>query len=974
MGSWNVPKQPGERKQVPPATQTTQPVGAEPLPPTTLEAALQELGEALERETATSEILQAISMSPTDIRPVLEAIVENARRFCAAEDALVMLPDGDHMRLAAHRGPVPVASDLRYPNDGTSVSSGAFLEARTIVVQDLQTSTEFPLGAQNARSEGYHASLVAPLLREGVAVGTIALRRFDTRQFTRRQIELLETFAAQAAIAIENVRLFNATNEALAQQTAVAEVLKTISRSALDLQSVLDTVVENAAQLCDADAAWVTSPSVERRLMAFSSGVPLERRRAALETRPPTSRTLGVMQQVYATGKTSHIADIETDPELNAAAYVVRGMGGRTVLAVPVLREGHPIAGIVLTRTQVRPFSDREVELAETFASQAGIAIENVRLFNETKEALEQQTATSEVLKAISDSGFDLQPMFDQMLSKAVQLCRADFGALYHLSREGEVLATVNIPSELLVQNREATRRTASEGPNRKLLGGRVRLEQATVHIPDISLDRELERRPGDAYEQLSVRAILGVPMHRAGEIQGILTLWKTEPGPFSESAIALVEAFADQAVIAIENVRLFNETKEALEQQTATSEVLKVIAASPSDIAPVLNAIAESAARFCAAENAMVAIQDEDGLLHPRAHVGPISTDVPPWAVDGTSVSGRSIVEGRTIQVADLQASGDEYPLGSAQAKEFGFHTILAAPMIRDGRGIGALLLRRSEVRPFSDKQVELVGIFADQAVIAIENVRLITEIQTKSGQLEAASRHKSEFLANMSHELRTPLNAIIGFSEVLEQRMFGELNERQAEYTHDIATSGRHLLNLVNEILDLAKVEAGRMELEPSAFAPAETIRGALGFVRERAAEHRITLEADLPENLGILVADERKVRQILLNLLSNAVKFTPDGGRVTLRAQQRGGELEIAVQDTGIGIASADLPRVFEEFQQVGPTTERSREGTGLGLTLAKRFVELHGGRLWVESEVGTGTTFTFAIPMDRAAAAR
>jgi len=798
MGSWNVPKQPGERKQVPPATQTTQPVGAEPLPPTTLEAALQELGEALERETATSEILQAISMSPTDIRPVLEAIVENARRFCAAEDALVMLPEGDDMRLAAHRGPVPVANDLRYPNDGTSVSSGAFLEARTIVVQDLQTSTEFPLGAQNARSEGYHASLVAPLLREGVAVGTIALRRFDTRQFTRRQIELLETFAAQAAIAIENVRLFNATNEALAQQTAVAEVLKTISRSALDLQSVLDTVVENAAQLCNADAAWVTSPtSVERRLVAFSAGVPLERRRAALETRPPTSGRLGVMQQVYATGKTSHIADIETDPELNAAGYVVRGMGGRTVLAVPILREGHPIAGIVLTRGQVRPFSDREVELAETFASQAGIAIENVRLFNETKEALEQQTATS---------------------------------------------------------------------------------------------------------------------------------------------------------------------------------EVLKVIAASPSDIAPVLNAIAESAARFCAAENAMVAIQDEGGLLHPRAHVGPISTNVPPWAVDETSVSGRSIIEGRTIQVADLQASGDEYPLGSAQAKEFGFHTILAAPMIRDGRGIGALLLRRSEVRPFSDKQVELVGIFADQAVIAIENVRLITEIQAKSGQLEAASRHKSEFLANMSHELRTPLNAIIGFSEVLEQRMFGELNERQAEYTRDIATSGRHLLNLVNEILDLAKVEAGRMELEPSAFAPAETIRGALGFVRERAAEHRITLEADLPENLGILVADERKVRQILLNLLSNAVKFTPDGGRVTLRAQQRGGELEIAVQDTGIGISRDDLPRVFEEFQQVGPTTERSREGTGLGLTLAKRFVELHGGRDWGGGEGGLGKAFTFAVPLDPATAPR
>ena len=298
----------------------------------------------------------------------------------------------------------------------------------------------------------------------------------------------------------------------------------------------------------------------------------------------------------------------------------------------------------------------------------------------------------------------------------------------------------------------------------------------------------------------------------------------------------------------------------------------------------------------------------------------------------------------------------------------------------MRDGRGIGVLFLRRGEVRPFSDKQVELVKVFADQAVIAIENVRLISEIQAKSAQLEranrdlaAASRHKSEFLANMSHELRTPLNAIIGFSDVLGQRLFGELNERQAEYTQDIASSGRHLLDLVNEILDLSKIEAGRMELEPSEFALVDTIRGALAFVRERAARHSIDLTEDLAGDLGTVAADERKVRQVLLNLLSNAVKFTPDGGMISVGAWRRDGEVEVAVRDTGIGIAREDQAKVFDEFQQVGKPSDRSREGTGLGLTLAKRFIELHGGRIWVESEVGAGTTFTFAIPVVAAAEA-
>ena len=333
--------------------------------------------------------------------------------------------------------------------------------------------------------------------------------------------------------------------------------------------------------------------------------------------------------------------------------------------------------------------------------------------------------------------------------------------------------------------------------------------------------------------------------------------------------------------------------------------------------------------------------------------------------SMQGRSLMGELYRKGEVLNIADIQAN-QEFFENSPTVRRTGSRSVLGVPVRSEGRVLGAFILSRVTVRPFNDREVQLVETFADQAAIAINNVTLFNEVQETSRQLEVASRHKSEFLANMSHELRTPLNAIIGFSDVLEQRMFGELNAQQIDYVRDISGSGRHLLTLVNEILDLAKVEAGRMELEPSEFALEETIRGAIAFVRERAVQHRIELVTDVAPGTGTLVADERKIRQVLLNLLSNAVKFTPDGGRVSVSCRRDGSEIELSVQDTGIGIGPEDLPKVFEEFQQVGGPSERAHEGTGLGLTLAKRFIELHGGRLWVDSEVGKGTTFTFRIP--------
>jgi signal transduction histidine kinase len=335
-----------------------------------------------------------------------------------------------------------------------------------------------------------------------------------------------------------------------------------------------------------------------------------------------------------------------------------------------------------------------------------------------------------------------------------------------------------------------------------------------------------------------------------------------------------------------------------------------------------------------------------------------------PPRLGDG--VVGRAAASREPVQIPNILEERTYAPRMREMLERFGFRASLAVPLLREDRIIGGLVVRRKSTGEFRPEVIELLKTFATQSVLAIQNARLFREIEDKSCQIEAANRHKSEFLANMSHELRTPLNAIIGFSEVLGERMFGELNEKQAEYTDDILSSGRHLLSLINEILDLSKVEAGRMELELATFDLPLAIDNARTFVRERATKHGINLDVTVDERLGDFVGDERKIKQILLNLLSNAVKFTPEGGRIGINARQADGSVEISVSDTGIGISPEDQAKIFEEFRQVGGDYAHKKEGTGLGLTLAKKFVELHGGRIWVESEVGKGSTFSFTLP--------
>jgi signal transduction histidine kinase/CheY-like chemotaxis protein len=335
-----------------------------------------------------------------------------------------------------------------------------------------------------------------------------------------------------------------------------------------------------------------------------------------------------------------------------------------------------------------------------------------------------------------------------------------------------------------------------------------------------------------------------------------------------------------------------------------------------------------------------------------------------------GQTVIGEAAVKRAPVQTPDVREQPDS-ALPAALEKE-GFRALLAVPLLREEQVVGALVVRRTAPGPFPQETVDLLQTLATQSVLAIHNARLFHEIELKSRQLEVASHHKSEFLANMSHELRTPLNAIIGFSEVLIERLFGDLNDKQAEYLDDILGSGRHLLSLINDILDLSKVEAGRMELDLGIFALSEALENGLTMVRERASQHGVSLGLEVDESIGLIEADERKVKQVIFNLLSNAVKFTPDGGRVDVAARLMTNVVQVSVHDTGIGIAPEHQARIFEEFQQAPSGQASTREGTGLGLALARRFVELHGGRLWVDSRVGVGSTFSFSLPVLQALA--
>ncbi len=615
-------------------------------------------------------------------------------------------------------------------------------------------------------------------------------------------------------------------------------------------------------------------------------------------------------------------------------------------------------------------FNSMAGQLKESYA---GLERKVEERTHELSEALEQQTATAEILRVISSSPTDVQPVFDAVLASGVRLCGALFGGVFRF--DGQLIHFVT-SYQWPAQQLEAVGRHFPMPPGDGSLVGRAIRDRRVVQTPDYPAEAHDIRWVADGDQR--PRSTIAIPMLREGNPIGGIVLARAATGLFSDEHIALLQTFADQAVIAIENVRLFQELQtrtrdlaRSVDELQALGEVGRAVS-STLDLETVLSTIVSQASQLSGTDGGAIYEYDEEAeAFHLRATQNLAmefvellrSTRIP----KGEGAVGRMAVTFQPTQIPDIEQDASyQSRLRDAALRE-GYHALLAVPLLRESRIIGGLIVNRKAPGEFAPDVIELLRTFAAQSALAIQNAQLFQEIEEKSRQLQIADRHKSEFLASMSHELRTPLNAVIGFSEVLLDRMFGELNPKQDEYLQDILSSGRHLLSLINDILDLAKIEAGRMELEVADFHLPQAIDNAITLIRERAARRAITLEVEVDPRLGEIKGDERKVKQVLLNLLSNAIKFTPEGGRVGVQAGLVDGFAEISVIDTGVGIAPEDHEAVFEEFRQVGSDYAKKHEGTGLGLTLSRRFVELHGGKIWVKSQLGQGATFTFTLPV-------
>jgi GAF domain-containing protein len=945
-----------------------------------LEARTQELAEAREQQATTADVLKIIGRSAFDLQTVLDTLVESAARLCNTDHAVIIRQkEGVFFRAATYghsrefieyTRTVPIA-----PERGSAIGR-ALLEGQIVHIPDVQADPEYTW-SEGQKLGNFRAVLAVPMLREGILIGVLSLTHSEVRPFTEKQIELACTFADQAAIAIENVRLFDELNESLKQQTSTSEVLQVISSSPGDPEVVFQKMLANATRLCAAKfgVLWLAEGDAFRAV-ALHNPPPAfaEERRRNPVLRPNPGTGLG---RVASTKQTVQIADAQAEPAYHAdpaRAAFLHLAGARTFLTVPMLKEGELVGAIAIYRQEVRPFTEKQIELVRNFANQAVIAIENTRLLNELRESLQQQTATADVLKVISRSAFDLQTVLATLVESAVRLCEADSG---HIARPNEAGLFQSVANYGMSPEFIAVFERIPFKAGRDSVVGRALLERRAVHIVDAQTDPDYKLATA---QKVGGRSLLGVPLMREGTPVGVIAFARYAVKPFTDKQIELVQTFADQAVIAIENVRLFDEVRarteelsELLRQQTATADVLKVISRSTFDLKSVLQTLVESAARLCEADQATITRQIGGKFFRAEAYgFSPefmdFVRDVPVEAETGT-VHGRALLKGTIIHLPDVLSDPD-YTWAEAQ-KRGGFRTVLGVPMLREGVPIGVLALTRSEVRPFSDKQIELVSTFADQAAIAIENVRLFDEIQDKSKQLAEASERKSQFLASMSHELRTPLNAIIGLTEMMVTNAARFGTEKAQEPLRRVNAAGTHLLSLINEILDLSKIEAGKLELNLERVNLARLIDEVVGTAGQLAEKNKNRLVVEAQENLGRLTADSMRLKQILLNLLSNACKFTKEG-EVALRVRKVADGrdwIELAVSDSGIGMTAEQQAKLFQDFAQADSLTARRYGGTGLGLAISRKLARMMGGDVTVTSEPGKGSVFTVRLPGER-----
>jgi GAF domain-containing protein/anti-sigma regulatory factor (Ser/Thr protein kinase) len=948
---------------------------------------LTETRAALDQQTATAEVLRIINSSPGDLAPVFDAMLERALRLCEGAFGNFWTYDGERLHAVAMRGvPAAFMDFAREPlRPGPETGLGRVLGGERVVhIADVRAGAAYqsrdPLRVATVELAGGRTLLLVPLRKDDALLGIFSVYRQEVRPFSDKQIALVQNFAAQAVIAMENARLLNDLEartrdlqEALKYQTATSDVLKVISRSSADPDPVLATLVETAARICQADMSQIYTmrEGFAQYAAAFGSNPEFERLLMGRSIAPGRNTLVGRTMLVR---RVVCVDDAANDPEYWSEAQRIGRI--RTGLGVPLLREDELIGVICLARSRVEPFTDRQIELVRTFADQAVIAIENARLLNDLEartrdlqEALEYQTATSDVLKVISRSTFDLEAVLETVVTTAVRLCRADSAVIYR-NDGGEYCWAVG---HMLVPEYEKLERAVRIRPGTGTVVGRAAMAGRSVQILDAWTDPLYEAK-GDARVG-GVHTMIGVPLLRENAPIGVIGLARRRIEAFSEGEIQLVTTFADQAVIAIENARLFDELRTRTAELGRSVDELRLLnevgqaVSSTLDLGAVLSTIlgrsvaltgadAGAVFRYSRAERAFRLVEAaglDDAYARRVRDLRVAETE---------TVMTEAAARRAPIQLADL-ATRSKTPLVEASLAA-GLHSALVVPLVGPERILGAMVLQRRAAGEFPKETVRLMQTIASQSVLAIQNARLYREIAEKSEQLALASAHKSHFLANMSHELRTPLNAILGYAELLVDGIYGVLPAKARDVLERVQNNGKHLLALINDVLDLAKIEAGQLTLTLEDYSLPEVVRAVVAATEPLAAAKGLKFVAKVQDGMPLAHGDARRVSQVLLNLVGNAVKFT-DRGEVEINASAEAGQFVLTVRDTGPGIAEADQERIFGEFQQIDNANTRKQGGTGLGLAISKRMVEMQGGLISVDSVLGRGSAFRVVLPV-------